>query len=107
MGKGILVFAEVRDGKVKNVAYELLTVGRKIAAEKSEELAAVLIGKGVAGLAGSLAEYGADKIYVAEDDKLEKYTTDGYAKVLGRPDQRKRSFHRSLWLHCSGSRPGR
>ena len=82
MGKGIFVFAEVKDGKVKNVAFELLTAGRKIAAEKGEEIAAVLIGKGVAGLAGDLAKYGADKIYVAEDDKLAQYTTDGYAKVL-------------------------
>jgi len=82
MGKGILVFAEARDGKVKNVAFELLTVGRKIAADKGEELAAVLIGNGVAGLAGSLAEYGADKVYVIEDAKLAQYTSDGYAKVL-------------------------
>jgi electron transfer flavoprotein alpha subunit len=82
MGKGILVFAEVKDGKVKNVAFELLTCGRQLAAGKGEELAAVLIGNGVAGLAGSLAEYGADKVYVAESDKLAQYTTDGYAKVL-------------------------
>ena len=82
MGKGIFVFAEVRDGKIKNVAFELLTAGRKIAADKGEELAAVLIGKGVAGLAGSLAEYGADKIYVAEADNLAQYTSDGYGNVL-------------------------
>ena len=82
MGKGIIVFAEVKDGKIKNVAFELLSAGRKIAAEKGEELSAVLIGKGVAGLAGDLAKYGADKIFVAEDDKLAQYTTDGYTNVL-------------------------
>lgn len=82
MAKGILVFAEVKDGKVKNVAFEMLSASRKIAAQTGDELAAVLIGKGVAGLAGSLAEYGADKIYVAEDDQLAQYTTDAYSKVL-------------------------
>lgn len=82
MAKGILVFAEVRDGKVKNVAFELLTAGRKIAAETGDELTAVVMGKDVAGLAGSLAEYGADKVYVADDDKLAQYTTDAYSKVL-------------------------
>lgn len=82
MAKGILVYAEVKDGKIKNVAYELLTAGRKVADQTGEELSAVLLGKGVAGLAGSLGEYGADKVFVADDDKLAQYTTDAYSKVL-------------------------
>jgi len=82
MAKGILVFAETRDGKIKNVAFELLSAGRKIASQTGEELSAVLLGKGVAGLASALGEYGADKIYLAEDDKLAQYTTDAYSKVL-------------------------
>jgi len=82
MAKGILVFAETRDGKVKNVAFEMLSASRKIAGQTGEELSAVLMGEGVAGLAGSLGEYGADKIYVADDDKLAQYTTDAYSKVL-------------------------
>ncbi|MDD4169619.1 MAG: electron transfer flavoprotein subunit alpha/FixB family protein [Desulfotomaculaceae bacterium] len=82
MAKGIFVFAEVKDGKIKNVAYELLTAGRKVADQTGEELAGVLFGKGVAGLADSLGEYGADKVYVADDDQLAQYTTDAYSKVL-------------------------
>jgi len=82
MAKGIFVFAEVKDGNIKKVAYELLTAGRKAADQTGEELAGVLFGKGVASLAGSLGEYGADKVYVADDDKLAQYTTDAYSKVL-------------------------
>lgn len=82
MAKGIFVFAEVKDGKIKNVAYELLTAGRKIADQTGEELAGVLFGKGVAGLADALGEYGPDKVYVADDDQLAQYTTDAYSKVL-------------------------
>lgn len=82
MAKGIWVFAEQREGQIKKVTYELLCAGRKIADGLGEELCAVLLGKGVAGLAAALGEYGADKVYVAESDALENYTTDGYTNVL-------------------------
>ncbi|MBF7081740.1 electron transfer flavoprotein subunit alpha/FixB family protein [Desulfallas sp. Bu1-1] len=82
MAKGIWVFAEQREGQIKKVTYELLSEGRKIADQLGEELCAVLLGKGVAGLASSLGEYGADKVYVAESDALENYTTDGYTNVV-------------------------
>lgn len=82
MAKGIWVFAEQREGKIKNVSFELLSAGRKIADQTGEELCAVLFGQGVAGLAGSLSEYGADKVYLADNDKLAQYTTDAYSKVL-------------------------
>lgn len=82
MAKGIWVYAEQRDGKVKKVTYELLSAGRKVADSLGEELCAVLPGKGVAGLAAALGEYGADKVFVLESDALEKYTTDGYANAV-------------------------
>ena len=82
MAKGIWVFAEQYNGKIKNVAFELLTAGRKIADETGEELAAVLFGQDAEALADILGEYGADKVYLADDDKLAQYTTDAYAKVL-------------------------
>lgn len=82
MAKGIWVLVEQRDGKIKNVTFELLTAGRKIADQTGEELSAVLLGKGVSGMTGVLGEYGADKVFLADDDKLDQYTTDAYSKVL-------------------------
>jgi len=82
MAKGIWVFAEQREGQVKKVAFELLSEGRKIADQLGEELAAVVVGKDVAGLADSLGAHGADKVYVVEGDALENYTTDGYTKAV-------------------------
>ncbi len=82
MAKGIWVFVEHLDGKIKKVAYEILTAGRKVADELGEELCAVLLGKGIADLAPSLGDYGADKVLVVENDTLENYTTDGYANVV-------------------------
>jgi len=99
MAKGIWVFAEQREGQVKKVAFELLSEGRKIADQLGEELAAVLVGKGVAGLADSLGEYGADKVYLVEDDALENYTTDGYTKVVA--DLVKQYEPSALLLGCT------
>jgi len=82
MAKGIWVYVEQLDGQIKKVSLEILTAARKIADELNEELSAVLLGKGVAELAPGLGDFGADKVYVAEDDALENYTTDGYVNVI-------------------------
>lgn len=80
--KGVWVFAEQRQGEIMPVAIELLGEGKKLAAEIGTELCAVLCGNGVAGLVSELFEYGADKVYLAEAQELEHYTTDGYGKVI-------------------------
>lgn len=82
MAKGIWVFVEQHNGKIKKVTYELLSAGRKAADSLGEKLCAVLPGKGVAGLAPGLGEYGADKVFVLESDALEKYSNDGYANAV-------------------------
>lgn len=80
--KGVWVFAEQREKKIMPVVIELLGEGKKLAAEVGCELCAVLCGSDVEGLADELFEYGADKVYIADAPELEKYTTDGYTKVI-------------------------
>lgn len=82
MAKGIWVFAEHLDGKYKKVTYEALTAGRKAADALGEELCAVVAGKDLESMAPVLGDYGADKVYLLEDDALENYTTDGYANAV-------------------------
>jgi len=81
MAKGIWVFAEVKDGNIRKITFELLSQGKKMAEKLGEELVAVLLGSKVEGLTGRLAEY-ADKVYWVEDPQLAQYTTDAYATVL-------------------------
>jgi len=81
MAKGIWVFAEVKDGNIRKVTFELLSQGKKMAQKLGEELVAVLLGSGVEGLTGRLAEY-ADKVYWVDDPALAQYSTDPYATIL-------------------------
>lgn len=82
MPKGIWVVAEQRNGEIKKVVLELLSEARKIADQLSEELAVVLMGNNITGQAATIGEYGADKVYVVDNQDLADYTTDGYTNVL-------------------------
>lgn len=82
--KHIWVFAEQRQGKIQNVALELIGEGKRLAKDISDDtqLCAVLIGNKIDHLAQECFEYGADKVYMVQDPLLENYTTDGYTKVM-------------------------
>lgn len=79
---GVWVFAEQREGKLQPVVAELLGEGTKLAKELRTHLAAVLCGHNAAPLASELIAWGADKVYLADDSKLDAYTTDGYALTI-------------------------
>ncbi len=82
--KHIWVFAEQRQGKIQNVALELIGEGKRLAKDISEEtqICAVLMGNNIEHLAQECFEYGAEKVYLVQDPLLENYTTDGYTKVM-------------------------
>ncbi|MBQ4650775.1 MAG: electron transfer flavoprotein subunit alpha/FixB family protein [Firmicutes bacterium] len=82
--KNVWVFAEQRNGKLMNVALELVGEGHKLSREISEDtkVCAVLVGDKVEALKDELYAYGADAVYLLEDPLLGQYTTDGYAKVI-------------------------
>lgn len=82
--KNVWVYAEQREGELQNIALELVGEGKRLAEKLGVEVCALLIGKGITHLSEKLFEYGADKVYVAEDDLLEHYTTDGYTKVISK-----------------------
>ncbi|MBN1643858.1 MAG: electron transfer flavoprotein subunit alpha/FixB family protein [Dehalococcoidales bacterium] len=80
--KGVMIFTEVVDGKLAPIARELLGCGRKLAGELKEELSALLIGSGVAGVAAEATAYGADKVYVVDNELLKDYRTDAFVGVI-------------------------
>ncbi|MFB0562153.1 MAG: FAD-binding protein [Candidatus Lokiarchaeia archaeon] len=80
--KGVWIYAEQSGGKLKSVALELLSEGRKLADKLGEEVAAVLIGKEVSHLTDALFAQGADKVYLVEHELLERYNSDAYTAML-------------------------
>jgi electron transfer flavoprotein alpha subunit len=80
--KGVLVLGETKEGKLASITTELLGGGRKLADDLGGELAAVLVGSGVASLAQEAIAGGADKVYVVDDPILKDYQTDTYVAVM-------------------------
>ena len=73
---GVLVFAEVQNGKLRKTSREALSIGRKLAAAAGGDLVAVAGERGPADDAG---RHGAKKLYVAA---LGAYLTEPYAAAL-------------------------
>jgi electron transfer flavoprotein alpha subunit len=76
--KGVLVFAEQHEGKMKNCTFELLGEGRKLAEKLGEELSSVLLGHQIEHLSKELFAHGADRVYVVDNENLDSYRTDAY-----------------------------
>ncbi|CAN7296906.1 electron transfer flavoprotein subunit alpha/FixB family protein [Rossellomorea sp. LjRoot5] len=80
MARKVLVLGEVRDGSLRNVSFEAIAGGKTVS--EGGEVVGVLIGKSVSALGNEMIQYGADKVVVVEDDKLEQYTSDGYSQAI-------------------------
>ena len=81
MSQNVLAITEQSGGSFRKVTYEILSEGKRLATALGGSLTALVLGSGVADLAAGTAEYGADRILVADDDALAEYTTETYAQV--------------------------
>ena len=73
---GVLVFTEIKDGKLKKASREALSIGRKLAEAAGGDLIAFANDPGVAEDAG---RYGAKKLYVFA---AAAYSTEAYTAAL-------------------------
>ena len=82
--KKIWVFAEYVNCTLDRVALELLTKAKELSAGLSgeTEVAAVLLGSRARSACKVLAEYGAEKIYLAESEELGLYNPMLYAPII-------------------------
>jgi electron transfer flavoprotein alpha subunit len=81
-GREVWVVAESMDGKLRQVNLELLGKGIELARKLNARLAAVVAGLDASAHVKALAAHGADKVYVAGDDRLARYTTAPYTSLL-------------------------
>ncbi|MBI4946545.1 MAG: 4Fe-4S binding protein [Bacteroidetes bacterium] len=80
--KGVWVFAEQREGLLNKGSLELLSCGHELGKVLGEEVCVILLGDNVSGFVNELTTYGAQKIYIAEDEKLKTYQTNAYANTI-------------------------
>lgn len=73
---GVLVFTEIKDGKLKKASREALSIGRKLAEAAGGDLVAFASDAGVAEEAG---RYGVKKLYVTS---VGNYSTEPYTAAL-------------------------
>jgi electron transfer flavoprotein alpha subunit len=76
-----LVFAEQRNGKLKSSSLEALTTATHFTGN-SAEVAVVLVGSGIEELAGSLAGYGADTLFLVDGPAFKDFNCIAYAAAL-------------------------
>ncbi|WP_188398604.1 electron transfer flavoprotein subunit alpha [Sporomusa sp. GT1] len=80
--KDVWVYIEHADGQARNVGFELLGEGRKLADSMGQKLAGVIVGDKVEQLVKEVFANGADKVYLVEGKEFAKYTTDAYTAVF-------------------------
>jgi electron transfer flavoprotein alpha subunit len=82
MAQGVWTIAEHRDGEIRKITYEIVSEGRRLADALGQELTVLLLGFNIKEKAAELGRYGADKVMVADDARLDPYTTDAYVSVI-------------------------
>jgi len=80
--KGVWVFIEHRNGVIRQVSRELLGIGSELVKHLKVELSGVLVGSGIEGNAREVIEYGADRVYVVDDERLLQYRSYSYARAV-------------------------
>ncbi len=78
----VLVYAEQEDGRIAEVALELVSKGRELADKLGVSLGAAVLGENVRPLASELFAYGCDDVHVAEDERLSPYRSLPHARVM-------------------------
>lgn len=68
--KGVLIYVEQEGGRVHPICFELLGKGRELADKTGSKVCCALLGSGISGAAQELVAYGADVVYVFDDESL-------------------------------------
>lgn len=82
MSKAVWVCLEQTGGKIAGISFEMLSEARRLADQLGSSVGAVLLGSGVTEQAKDAFAYGADTVYVCDEEALKDYRTESYCKVL-------------------------
>ncbi len=79
--KNVLVYCEAENQKVAEISQELLSAGKKLAEKLGVQLEAMVFSNKLDNIQTQISPYGVDKIYIADDKRLEPYTTLPHAEL--------------------------
>jgi electron transfer flavoprotein alpha subunit len=82
MGQGIWVLEEHDGNGTKNITLELLNEGKKVASRFREPLCGCLIGSIAEENIDKMARYGAEQIFVIENEGLSEFNLDSYSSII-------------------------
>lgn len=79
MAEGILVVVNQEGGRVRRVAYEMLSLAQSLAPGK---VTALTFGEGADAVRENLGRYGADRAVLLTQDAYRTYSSDGFADAV-------------------------
>ncbi|MBQ6473480.1 MAG: electron transfer flavoprotein subunit alpha/FixB family protein [Victivallales bacterium] len=80
--RGIAVVAEVSDGRIHPVTFELLGKARELARKVAYPVYCVLGGENVAPLTQDILEYGVDEVFLYEAPELRHFRVEPYTAMV-------------------------
>lgn len=78
----ILAFAEQREGKFKKTAFEVTKAASDISEKLGAELVVLVVGSGIEMISSELGRFGAKRVIVVDDTRLNFYSATAYAKII-------------------------
>jgi electron transfer flavoprotein alpha subunit len=75
----VLVYCEVRNGKLKSTAGELLTVAKKLA---GDNVHAIALGESAATHSNTIASFGAQKVFFVDDPLTNTYQNEPHIQAI-------------------------
>ena len=78
----VFVYCEIEGTKVKDVALELLTKGRKLANTLGVQLECIIAGSVLDGVENQVMKYGVDKVHVFDAEGLFPYTSNPHTALV-------------------------
>ena len=80
--RGIAVVAEITEGAVHPVTFELIGKARELAAKVNYPVYCLMIGYQISDLARKILEYGADEVFVYDFPELQYFRIEPYTAVV-------------------------
>jgi electron transfer flavoprotein alpha subunit len=78
----LLVFAEVRDGKLKKSSLETLSEAVRLSKKLGSKVGVALVGEGIKAHAETLGRHGAVQVFAVDSPRLKFYASEAYAKAV-------------------------